>query len=161
LIAIRQSLIRPTHPVNDHALKSIAIQACGGVLFRIKNDTVEVLLIFRRNFWDIPKGKREDGESVEMCAVREVSEEVGIPIPILVARLGNTSHSYRELGVTIKKTTDWFVMVTESTEFTPQLEEEIDQVSWVNLKEAKQLVGFHNLNIVLGRFEKWFAEMNL
>jgi 8-oxo-dGTP pyrophosphatase MutT (NUDIX family) len=139
-------------------LESIEIQACGGVLFRIINGSVEVLLIFRRNYWDIPKGKLEDGESIEMCAVREVSEEVGIPIPSLVGQLGQTIHSYREFGVSIKKTTSWFVMVTKAGTFMPQLEEEIEQVSWVTLREARQLVGFQNLKIVLDRFQKWISK---
>lgn len=138
-------------------MKSTEIQACGGVLFRVKDAVVEVLLIYRRNYWDIPKGKLEDGESVAMCAVREVSEEVGIPIPMVVTRLGRTSHTYSEAGTMIKKTTDWFVMVTLSDTFSPQLEEEIDEVRWINLKEAKKLVGFHNLRIVLGRFQKWYS----
>lgn len=140
-------------------MKSTEIQACGGVLFRVKDAAVEVLLIYRRNYWDIPKGKLEDGESVAMCAVREVSEEVGIPIPMVVTRLGTTSHTYNEAGSKIKKTTDWFVMVTLSETFSPQLEEEIDEVRWINIKEAKNLVGFHNLRIVLGRFQKWYSLM--
>jgi 8-oxo-dGTP pyrophosphatase MutT (NUDIX family) len=153
----RKIRLNLNYPVKNHTLKSIEIQACGGVLFRVKDAVVEVLLIYRRNFWDIPKGKLEDGESVAMCAVREVSEEVGIPLPMVVTSLCSTRHTYRQSSVMIKKTTDWFVMVTQSDTFSPQQEEEIDEVRWINLNEAKNMVGFHNLRIVLDRFHKWYS----
>ena len=56
-------------------LKSII--AAGGIVMNKNN---EVLLIHRRGKWDLPKGKLDCGETIEDTAVREVSEEVGIPI---------------------------------------------------------------------------------
>ena len=38
----------------------------------------EILWIFRRGFWDLPKGKLDEGETIQTCAVREVEEETGI-----------------------------------------------------------------------------------
>ena len=43
------------------------IEAAGGVVF---NEKEEVLVIFRREFWDLPKGKIDKGESPEEAAVR-------------------------------------------------------------------------------------------
>lgn len=130
------------------------LQACGGVLYRIESGKFQVLVIFRRGFWDLPKGKREDGESIAMCAVREVSEEVGIPIPIIVSDLGTTTHSYSFEGIQYHKVTFWFSMITRSTEFSPQQEEDIEQVQWMDLDEAIKRVGFQNLKSVLGRFSR-------
>ena len=35
-------------------------------------------MIFRRNKWDLPKGKLDKGETIEQCALREVEEETGL-----------------------------------------------------------------------------------
>ena len=51
------------------------IEAAGGF---IKNEEGENLFIFRREKWDLPKGKLELGETPEVAALREVSEETGL-----------------------------------------------------------------------------------
>ncbi len=132
-----------------------AITACGGVLFEERNGEMYVLLIRRRGLWDIPKGKIEEGESLEMCARREVAEEVGCILPDIVGSLGSTYHEYEMYDEVFIKTTWWYVMVTQSHEFTPQIEEDIEEVRWVELSEAGTLVSFDNLNRVLERFEEW------
>ena len=51
------------------------IQAAGGL---VNNEKDEILMIFRRGKWDLPKGKLDKGETLEECAVREVEEETGL-----------------------------------------------------------------------------------
>ncbi len=51
------------------------IQAGGGLVLNEKN---ELLMIFRRGKWDLPKGKIDAGETIDMTALREVSEETGL-----------------------------------------------------------------------------------
>ncbi|MEO6915694.1 MAG: NUDIX domain-containing protein, partial [Chitinophagaceae bacterium] len=41
------------------------ISAAGGLVL---NENDEVLLIYRRGAWDLPKGKQDDPESIEECA---------------------------------------------------------------------------------------------
>ena len=57
----------------------------------------KVLLIKRayapyQHLWTLPGGRIEPGESIEQCAIREVTEEVGLtirnPRPVLVQSLG-------------------------------------------------------------------------
>ncbi|TAE62283.1 MAG: NUDIX domain-containing protein, partial [Bacteroidetes bacterium] len=43
------------------------LEAAGGV---VTNEAGEVLWIFRRGFWDLPKGKLDAGETLEQCALR-------------------------------------------------------------------------------------------
>ena len=85
------------------------IEAAGGVIFNEKN---EVLLIFRRGHWDLPKGKIDKGESPEQAAVREVQEETGLKQPRLGEFLTETWHTYEQDGKRILKKTWWYVMQT-------------------------------------------------
>lgn len=106
------------------------VQAGGGLVTNEKN---EVLMIFRRGFWDLPKGKRETGETIEDCAIREVQEETGLTQVTLKAPLQITYHTY-ELGTHhILKESHWFLMNAKAEEaLIPQTEEDIEKITWVD-----------------------------
>ena len=130
-----------------------AVDAGGGYVVRPApagaSDHLEVLMIFRRGVWDLPKGKLDPGESFERAAVREVSEEVGIPLGSLtvVADLGRTVHGYvwPRQEVFAIKTTHWYAMTTTAEAFEPEEREGIDAVAWVGWAEAGRRVGFESL----------------
>lgn len=105
------------------------IDAAGGLVF---NDRKELLLIHRNGLWDLPKGKWEEGETIEDCAMREVEEECGIRDLIRKEHFTESYHTYHMKGFRILKKTDWFVMKSNQESFTPQTEEGIDQIKWVN-----------------------------
>ncbi|MEZ5055350.1 MAG: NUDIX domain-containing protein [Chitinophagales bacterium] len=112
------------------------IEAAGGV---VVNDKNEILLIFRRGSWDLPKGKIEKKESIEVAAIREVEEETGlsqveIVQPIVFSTYSNkaTYHSYEINGKPCLKISYWFEMKTKSNaNLIPQTEEDIEQAIWV------------------------------
>lgn len=135
------------------------VEAAGGVVYRIKDAEAEVVVIFRRGVWDLPKGKLDPGEKLEQCAAREVAEETGVAFPTIKQRLTETIHYYEEDGKTIKKHTTWFAMVTQSDNATPQHEEQIEEVRWVALDEAIKIVGFENLQKVLDEFRFWLQNL--
>ena len=122
------------------------VDAAGGYLMRPGTNEPEVLLIFRRGRWDLPKGKRDPGETLEACALREVREELGITQVKLVAPLGTTLHGYPERGRYRIKTTHWFLMNTSEVRFRPQAEEDIERVAWMPYGEALRCVGFSTLH---------------
>lgn len=128
--------------------------AAGGVVYRIgTSGNYEVLLIFRNGVWDLPKGKLEKGESIPMCAAREVSEEVGAPIPHILSDLGTTYHEYDEKKKRIGKTTWWYSMVLPACdELKPQEQEGITRLEWADAQEAIDKVGYENLRKVLRKF---------
>ncbi|GAB5519089.1 MAG: hypothetical protein RhofKO_13400 [Rhodothermales bacterium] len=121
------------------------VVAAGGYVVRSGKKKPEVLLIYRRGKWDLPKGKLEKGESIEDCALREVQEEVGIKKLKTLEPAGTTFHTYPEKGKLKLKTTYWYLMHTPETVFTPQTEEDIEEVAWVTWPKALKQLGFDSL----------------
>ena len=127
-----------------------SVGAGGGYVVR-RSDAgeVEVLLIFRRGAWDLPKGKLDPGETVREAAHREVSEEVGIKKKTLTVLedLGTTVHGYAwaKHDMYAIKTTFWFSMSTTAERFTPETREGIEKVDWVPWAEARERLGFDTL----------------
>jgi 8-oxo-dGTP pyrophosphatase MutT (NUDIX family) len=120
--------------------KFILIQAAGGW---VQNETGEALFIFRRGKWDLPKGKLDEGETLERCAVREVEEETGLKNVRLGEPLVVTWHTYDENGKHILKESHWYRMTASSKQaITPQLEEQITELRWVPVEEIRPLL--HN-----------------
>ena len=116
--------------------KFTLVHAAGGF---IKNEKNELLVIYRKGKWDLPKGKMDKGETAEVCVVREVKEETGLKNVQLVAPLTTTYHTYHEGSRFILKETLWFKMMADSKqELVPQKEEDINEVKWVNEKELKE-----------------------
>jgi 8-oxo-dGTP pyrophosphatase MutT (NUDIX family) len=110
--------------------KFTIIQAGGGL---VQNENNEVLLIHRRGFWDLPKGKLDKGETLEECAVREVEEETGLSNIQLLAPLQVTHHTYHEGTKFILKESHWFSMKVNGTQdLVPQTEEDIHDIKWVH-----------------------------
>lgn len=108
------------------------IVAAGGVII---NELQQILLIYRRQHWDLPKGKLDPNETIEQCAIREVKEEVGIQNVELSSFVCKTYHTYFDTWVKadVIKETWWYIMHTSSLQkLIPQTEEDIEQVIWVN-----------------------------
>ncbi|HYK55852.1 MAG TPA: NUDIX domain-containing protein, partial [Flavisolibacter sp.] len=108
--------------LNSFKKKFTFIQAAGGFDYTKDN---EVLLIFRRGKWDLPKGKLDEGEDLETCALREVKEETGLEKMQLEKPLTITYHTYHQYGEYILKEAHWYLMKSEKQAFTPQTEEDI------------------------------------
>lgn len=111
------------------------IIAAGGI---VMNPNQEILWIFRRGFWDLPKGKLDPNETIEACAIREVMEETGISHLILGKLILTTTHQYHDkfLNKEVEKTTYWYAMTTDLIqEGKPQTEEDIEAIAWVKKED--------------------------
>lgn len=118
--------------------KFTLITAAGGLVY---NPAKEILMIFRRGKWDLPKGKLDPGETLEACAVREVQEETGLKHVKLLKPLCITYHTYHEGSRFILKDSHWYMMETGADEvLVPQTEEDIQETRWVNNAGVKQLL---------------------
>lgn len=116
--------------------KFTVIQAGGGFVINKKE---EVLLIFRRGKWDLPKGKLDKGETIEQCAVREVQEETGLKNIKLLSPLTVTYHTYHEGTKFVLKESHWYTLSGDEEEkLIPQTEEQIQEIKWVPQAEVKK-----------------------
>jgi len=130
------------------------IEAGGGV---VKNPKGEILMIFRRGFWDLPKGKMDPQENMMQTAAREVKEETGLSHVNIENHLTTTLHTYRTgKGKRVLKKCTWFSMKSNDLNLTPQTEEDIEEAKWVNLKEflSTNPKIFKNILDVLSEYTK-------
>jgi ADP-ribose pyrophosphatase YjhB (NUDIX family) len=113
------------------------IKAGGGLVF---NDRNEFIGIYRRGMNDLPKGKLDEGETIEECAVREVKEECGINNVEITEKLTITYHIYFIGNTPVLKETHWFRMYTNETELIPQTEEDIEEIFRVKPEDVKEFL---------------------
>ena len=113
------------------------VRAAGGI---VRNAEGQILMIFRRGVWDFPKGKAEQGETIEETAVREVLEETGIQARIANARSFSVFHTYDTYGPKMLKETVWYEMEAVAGSVKPQTEEQIAQAVWVERDKVAELL---------------------
>ncbi|MCK9627043.1 MAG: NUDIX domain-containing protein [Bacteroidales bacterium] len=133
---------------NQLCKKLTRINAGGGI---VTNNEGEILLIYRNNHWDLPKGKQENGEEIETTAVREVEEECGISNILLKEIICKTYHTYvNKVGELTVKTSYWYQMEYHGKDKTtkPQIEENIEQAIWVKPSELSDYLSNTYLSIL-------------
>jgi len=108
------------------------IKAAGGLVINPKK---EILFIFRRGFWDLPKGKMDPGEKKKQTAIREVQEETGVKDLQIGKKLITTRHAYRlSNGKRALKKSFWYKMKAPDQELIPQSEEDIEKAKWLKFQ---------------------------
>lgn len=140
------------HRIQGNEMKVIV--AGGGLLL---NEHHELLMIFRRGCWDLPKGKLDNGETIEACALREVEEETGVSNLVSGGLLGITRHQYFDpyIKEEVIKETHWYAMnVMGRPALIPQTEEDITDIRWVPLQEVPALLenSFDTIREITGLF---------
>ncbi len=135
------------------------IIAAGGL---ITNPKGEILWIYRRGFWDLPKGKLDDGETIQSCAMREVQEETGLNNIQLHQMLCFTNHNYfdKYLNEEVVKRTYWFHMsIPDMQDGVPQLSEDIEKIEWHSLNKARHCLDL-TYPTILEVVEKFRIQLN-
>jgi 8-oxo-dGTP pyrophosphatase MutT (NUDIX family) len=111
------------------------VRAAGGIVVR----DGDVVLVHRPKYddWSFPKGKAEEDESDEDCALREVREETG-----LRCRLGDELQSteYIDSRGRPKRVRWWRMDPVGDDGFAPN--DEVDEVRWVAPHEASSLLSY-------------------
>lgn len=120
------------------------IVASGAVVLRRRAGAGEVLLVHRPKYddWSLPKGKLDPGEDARTAAVREVLEETGAWIR-LGPPLPDQAYPIDDGGSRTKLVHYWVGRLMEDHDaesYEPN--EEIDEVRWVGLAEAAELLTY-------------------
>jgi 8-oxo-dGTP pyrophosphatase MutT (NUDIX family) len=114
------------------------IHSAGGI---VENELGEILMIYRRGKWDLPKGKQDEGEDLEQCAIREVMEETGLNQVEIVSKISNTYHIYPIGRQNVLKYTSWYKMIAKAdASLQAQKEEKIEIVTWVKPQNIPALL---------------------
>ena len=111
------------------------VKAAGGL---VENELGEVLMIYCYRHWDLPKGHVDEGESDEVCAIREVGEETGVKGAKIVRYLCNTYHAYCVYGEWELKRTAWYHLTAQNCPTKPQEEEDIAVAKWCSGEELEE-----------------------
>lgn len=125
------------------------VRAAGGVVTRVHDGLVEVLVVHRPRYddWSFPKGKADDGEADEDAARREVLEESGVE-PMLHDELETVR--YRDRKQRMKRVRYWHMTVGTEHKFEPG--NEVDAVRWIPISEAGRLLTYaHDQALLTGR----------
>jgi 8-oxo-dGTP diphosphatase len=114
------------------------VRAAGGLIVRRQAGQLEVALVHRpvHQDWSYPKGKLEEGETLEDAAQREVLEETGL-ICRLLRFVGHTDYIDRKGR---PKVVAYWVMSAVAGTFVPN--EEVDELRWVDVATAGGLLSY-------------------
>jgi len=114
------------------------VRAAGGLIVRRQAGQLEVALVHRpvHQDWSYPKGKLEEGETLEDAAQREVLEETGL-VCRLLRFVGHTDYIDRKGR---PKVVAYWVMAAVAGTFVPN--EEVDELRWVDVTTAGGLLSY-------------------
>ncbi|MBU0966381.1 MAG: NUDIX hydrolase [Proteobacteria bacterium] len=111
------------------------IIAAGGIVEKQTPRGIMIAVILRDRYgeeWALPKGKQEEGESIEETALREVNEETGCRA--VITAFAGTSFYYP--GKAPKVVFFWKMLAADECCFTPS--REIKKLEWLTPREALQ-----------------------
>ena len=114
------------------------IQAAGGLVVRRQDGELQIAIVHRpvNQDWSYPKGKLEEGETLEEAAQREVFEETGF-ICRLLRFIGHTEYIDRKGR---PKVVAYWLMAADAGAFA--VNEEVDELRWLHVAGAGQLLSF-------------------
>jgi 8-oxo-dGTP pyrophosphatase MutT (NUDIX family) len=97
----------------------------------------------------LPKGHFQPGETALQAAEREVREETGVEVEP-VGELGEARYTYRRAGQTIGKSVTFFLFSYLGGD-TANHDEEVEEVRWLNVREAQRLLTHPAEREIVGR----------
>jgi 8-oxo-dGTP pyrophosphatase MutT (NUDIX family) len=122
------------------ALRTARATSAGGVVHRSVAGRLEIVLVRRREppLWALPKGTPNAGETLAETAVREASEETGLLVEI-EEPISAITYFFVHGRTRFHKTVHFFLMHPIGGRLDDH-DHEFDEVSWVEVEEALQLM---------------------
>ncbi|NLJ49765.1 MAG: NUDIX domain-containing protein [Candidatus Atribacteria bacterium] len=130
------------------------VQACGGIVRKIEGQSQYILLIRKKNspLWTLPKGHRENDESDQETAIREVREETGYSCRI-EKNAGEIQFQYQKDDQSFVEKVHYYLMIPEDSGSNFDTKE-IEEVRWVEIRETPRLLFYQNeKNLVQNIFQ--------
>lgn len=126
------------------------LMAAGGL---VQNESSAILMIYKNNIWDLPKGKVDSGELIADAAIREVREETNVKDLYIFPEQYKTYHMYSDSkSMMVLKETTWFLMQSKRyVNLMPQIDEGITKVAWIPLKNIHGIRTYESIRVVLRR----------
>lgn len=159
---------RPKKSLRIKASRRPPVLAAGALVWRLKNDKLQVLVVHRPRYddWSFPKGKAEPGESMVLTAIREVAEETGRQI-VLGRYLGKARR--RLVSGRKKRTLYWAAQVLPEhgpgeglrAAVKPASKREIDKVRWWKVEKAARKLTHADDKRLLARLVDWYESGQL
>jgi 8-oxo-dGTP pyrophosphatase MutT (NUDIX family) len=137
--------------------------SAGGVVYRNnpQGENPQLLMIEDRySKVSLPKGKQEQGETLEETALREIKEETGIDGRIIEAIEKIHYQYYHPVHGLIDKEVHYFLVEALTEQLTPQIEE-INKVQWMDHEEAWELQINNGYSNNYSVFDKAFTSLGL
>lgn len=124
------------------ARSEVTVRAAGGL---VQRDST-VLLVHRPRYddWTFPKGKADEGESDEDCALREVYEETGLRCAL---ELELATTMYIDAKGRPKRVRWWSMRPVADDGFTPGYE--VDKLLWLPPSEAAEKLSYERDLVLL------------
>lgn len=151
---LRTTRVKTLYLLHDNPKKLLALFkkklpvtiAAGGV---VQNQDGKLLFIYRKNRWDLPKGKVDKGETLQEGAKREVKEETGVKKLTVGALAGITYHIFKRNNRYQLKESHWFYMTTPyEGNLIPETKEDITEAVWKGKKKTTKALEKTYPNIV-------------
>jgi len=124
-------------------MSETAVYAAGGVVWRVVDDKLRILLVHRTKYRDmtLPKGKVDPGEMLAETAVREIREETGIRVwlgvPVGVSRYVLPSKRTKIVHYWAAEATEAAI---RTSSFVPN--KEIAALEWMTPKKALKKLSY-------------------
>lgn len=124
--------------------------SAGGIVYK---DNHLLMLKKKNGDWVLPKGRIEDGETLEETAIREVKEETNIDAKI-VDYLGATTYSFSNFWTNyslINKTVSWYLMKAKTFILIPLEEEGFVDARFISIDKVMSIARYKDEKKVIAK----------
>lgn len=128
--------------------------SAGGVVLAETRPDAPVALVAHRSArgslqWTLPKGAREEGETVTETALREVREETGLEAEV-ESDLGDIRYVYVWEGVRVRKRVHFYLMHATGGDVADH-DTEMEDVRWFPMRVARKRAAYRGEREVIER----------